>query len=399
VLRPPNSSIAVLFAAVCLSSTGMFTAITLGAIIAVETAGSRAASGLPAALAIFGTALGAFVLGNVIGKRGWRLGMQTGWFVGAIGAAIAATGVALDSFPLVLVGMFGIGSGNAGSQLSRYAAAETVAPSMRGTAVSWTVWAAAVGAVLGPLGLGPVGDVAREFGAQPGVGGFVMVLVMFLASAAVASVFRPQKYVAPDSDGADAPATGTKATSPRGRLITAIVCLITAQASMVAVMAITPVHLHDGGHAYGVVGTVMSGHFVGMFALAPLVGWTVDRLSTNGSIILGLAVLSAGALSAALLPVAHGRVLSLPLLLIGLGWCVCFVAASAEVAAATTSTAQKGRVDSLVWVGSATASIASGLVFSWSGYDVVALVAGLVVVGTAATVTVRAAVVTREVPA
>lgn len=377
MLRPPNRSIAVLFVCVAFASTGMFTAITVGAIAAVETAGSRGASGLPAALAILGTALGAIGLGVVIGRSSWRRGMRMGWLLGALGGLVAAAGVQHGSFLLVLAGMFAIGFGNSGTQLARYAAAQTVSPQLRGTAVAWTVWAAAIGAVTGPVSLGATGRIASGAGYEPGVGGFGLVVATLLAAQLVVSLFRPvawQEEPAPPDPGT--PAVDVPPAAPGDVSVPAAVgCLVAAQSSMVMVMAITPVHLNDGGHAYGVVGTVMSGHFVGMFALAPLVGWMSDRMTPSQSVRTGLLTLATGAMLAAALPLQHGAALSLPLLLVGLGWCMCFVASSAAVASSLAGPKEQGRVDSLVWFGAATSSTLSGLLLAQTSYASVALVA------------------------
>jgi MFS family permease len=148
---------------------------------------------------------------------------------------------------------------------------------------------------------------------------------------------------------------------------------------MVMVMAITPVHLHDGGHGYSVVGTVMSSHFVGMFALAPLVGWMVDRVTPSQAIRVGHVTLAVGALLAAIMPMEHGSLLSVPLLLVGLGWCSCFVSASAAVAGAVSGPRQQGRIDSLVWFGSATSSTLAGIMLAAWHYATVSIVAMVIV--------------------
>jgi MFS family permease len=376
MLRPPNRAILILFICTAFASTGMFTAITLGAISAVEVGAGRATSGLPAALAILGTAIGAITLGALMARRTWRLGLRTGWLFGAGGGVIAAFGVQQDSFVLVLVGMFAIGFGNAGSQLARFAAARTVSPAARGTAVAWVVWAAAIGAVLGPLTLGVWGDIAHGAGYERGVGGYVLVVLMQLAAAFIVSLFRPVEYVPTAEEQRTATARSAARTI---RLAPAVGSLVAAQACMVMVMAITPVHLHDGGHGYGVVGTVMSSHFVGMFALAPLVGWVVDRVAPTQAIRLGHVVLAVGALLAASMPLERGALLSVPLLLVGLGWCACFVSASASVAGAVTGPRMQGRIDSLVWLGSATSSTLAGVMLAAWNYETVSLVAMAIV--------------------
>jgi len=378
MIRFPNRSVGVMFGCVALSSTGMFTAITLGAIAAVESGGSRAASGLPAAFAIAGTATGALLLGALIQRSTWRLGLIAGWLLAALGAAGAAAAVQHAFLPGVLAGMLAIGFGNAGTQLTRYAAGGTVGADERGRAVAWIVWASAVGAVLGPISLGPVGQLAAGAGLEPGAAGFVMVAVTLVLAAWLSTRLRLAGTPAPSpAVEAHAPATGRPRLAPPGARA-AIGCLVVTQACMVMVMAVTPVHLSGGGHAYGVVGTVMSGHFIGMFALAPLVGWVVDRLQPRRAIQLGMGVLAAGAGLAAVMPVAHGALLSIPLLTIGLGWCICFIAASAQIGAAVEraggGTAAQGRIDSLVWIGSATASVLAGLVLDAVGYPALALV-------------------------
>jgi MFS family permease len=368
MLRPPNRAIGILFVCTAFASMGMFTAITLGAIAAVETGGSHAASGLPAALAIFGTATGSFLLGALVARSSWRVGLQLGWLIGALGGACAAFGVERSSFALVLVGMLAIGMGNGGTQLGRFAAARTVAPDIRSSAVAWAVWAATVGAVLGPLSIGRTGDLAERAGLEPGTGGFILVIGSLLAAAAVATMFRPVMHEATSAERAAGPAAA------RVTLLPTAISMVAAQACMVMVMAITPVHLHDGGHDYAVVGMVLSGHFVGMFALAPLVGAIANRVTTAQAIRMGLMTLGVGSLLAALMPIEHGTLLSLPLLLIGLGWCMCFVSASAGIATAVSGPRAQGRIDALVWLGAATASVVSGLVIAEVGYSAVAYV-------------------------
>ena len=52
-----------------------------------------------------------------------------------------------------------------------------------------------------------------------------------------------------------------------------------AQAAMVAVMAMTPAHMKDHGHA-DLSAFVIAVHILGMFGLAPVVGRFVDRVGT-----------------------------------------------------------------------------------------------------------------------
>jgi MFS family permease len=119
--------------------------------------------GVPAAAVVLGAALGATVLGAVMGRWGRRPGLAGGYSVGVIGAFIAIAGIVAHSFPILLLGCAGIGFGNSSNQLSRYAAADMYPDSRRASAISIVVWAATVGAVIGPNLVEASGDVASAW--------------------------------------------------------------------------------------------------------------------------------------------------------------------------------------------------------------------------------------------
>ncbi|HWH74340.1 MAG TPA: hypothetical protein VNV16_08795, partial [Methylibium sp.] len=71
-------SVGVLFAGVALGSTGHIAAITVTAIVGLELGGDRTLAGVPAAAVVFGAAVGATILGWVMGRWGRRLGLAGG---------------------------------------------------------------------------------------------------------------------------------------------------------------------------------------------------------------------------------------------------------------------------------------------------------------------------------
>ena len=83
-------------------------------------------------------------------RRGRRLGLTTGYLLGIVGALIATAAVIIRSFPLLLIGTFVVGFGNASNNLSRYAAADLVAPKGRAVAIGLVVWGSTVGGIVGP---------------------------------------------------------------------------------------------------------------------------------------------------------------------------------------------------------------------------------------------------------
>src|SRR5690606_36679964 len=89
----------------------------------------------------------------------------------------------------------------------------------------------------------------------------------------------------------------TMISHPRARL--ALAAMVISQASMVAVMAMTPVHLKLHGHE-GVSHFVISTHVAGMFAFSPLVGRYSDRRGKVPAILVGSSVLLGATVLAAM---------------------------------------------------------------------------------------------------
>src|SRR4029078_5313231 len=134
-----------LFASTALGSTGHIAASTVASIVGQELLGSAALSGAPGATVVFGAAMGAIALSWVMSKRGRRVGLTTGYLLALLGAVIAGSAVVVRSFPLLLLGTFLIGFGNSSTNLSRYAAADLVAPNRRAAARGVVAWGSPVG--------------------------------------------------------------------------------------------------------------------------------------------------------------------------------------------------------------------------------------------------------------
>jgi MFS family permease len=94
--------------------------------------------------------------------------------------------------------------------------------------------------------------------------------------------------------------------------------MVVSQATMVAVMTMTPVHLRLHGHE-GVSPYVVSLHIAGMFAFSPLVGKYTDRYGrVNAIVVAALLLVTASAMSALS---GDGDIMLFPSLwLLGIGW-------------------------------------------------------------------------------
>ena len=71
-----------------------------------------------------------------------------------------------------------------------------------------------------------------------------------------------------------------------------------AHGVMVAVMAMTPVHLLHQGATLTIIGVTLSLHIAGMYALSPVFGILADRFGRIPTILLGQVILAAALITA-----------------------------------------------------------------------------------------------------
>lgn len=367
----------ILFLGVALGSTGHLAAVTVAAIAGKDLLGSATLAGAPAAAVVFGAAVGAVALSWLMARRGRRLGLTTGYVASVVGAAIGAAGIISRSFPLLIVGTFIVGFGNSSNNLSRYVAADMAEPARRPVAIGLVVWGSTVGGIVGPLLVPIASDLAGRAGLPPLAGPYLVPTVMVSAAALLSFLFlRPDPFAL--ATETMPPLDATKAVEPvrdillRPAVLAAVVALACAQFTMVLIMTITPIHLEDHGHSLGTVGFVISGHVVGMFALAPLSGWITQRFGSVPTIFLGTAVLVVAAVLAAVAPGSRSDILAVALFLLGWGWNLGFVAGSSLLTAHVDlgdRARVQGTADAVIWTTSAMASLGSGVVVAAAGFS------------------------------
>lgn len=380
--RLRSRALATYFTAAALTSIAYIATFTVASLAAPEITGSAGSSGWPSAVAVAGTALAASLLSSVMARRGRRAGIVLGISVAVVGGALAVVAVLAVSLPLLLLASALVGFGNAAMNLSRYAAADLFPVERRAGALGFVVWGSTIGAVVGPNLVAPAGAVAPTFGLVPLAGGFAMAFAFLLAALAVAAL-GPRAPLQPHLDEPQR-AAGERAVSQRRLLVelvrrpqgrTALIALVTSQLVMTLIMTMTPYHLHAEGHGLETVGLVISAHAFGMFAFSPLSGRLTDRFGANAMVLAGFAVLGTAGLLAAAIP-EGGAALSIPLLLLGVGWNVGFVAGSSLLASEAPMGERarlQGASDAAVWATAAAASFVSGYVVLTAGYVILAM--------------------------
>lgn len=387
IVRLAQKITTTLFAAQSLGSAGFIAVATVSAIVGAKLSGNPALAGLPSAVYLFGSALAAMGASELMDRLGRRGGLTLGLLAGVAGSALAAASLFTASFPLFLAGMAIMGIGQAAGQLGRFAAAEVNPPKQRGRAISTVVFGGAVGAVLGPLLVGPTGRLAQRAGWDELAGPFGAAMLLFiLASAVIFTRLRPDPrelgrevarlYPAPNMDEGQRRSLAAIFRSPGPQL--ALAAMVFGQVVMVMVMVITSLHMQHNDHALSSISLVISSHTFGMFAFSIVSGRLADRWGREPVILAGSIILVLACLVAPLSP--HVVPLAVALFLLGLGWNLCYVGGSSLLAdhllPAERARAQ-GFNDLLIGLMSAVGSLTSGVVFAALGYGLMGMIAAV----------------------
>jgi MFS family permease len=372
----------VLFLSQGLSSAGFIAAFTVNALVGVDLSGKQAMAGVPGGLYVAGQACGAMVWGFTMERIGRRLGLALGQVIGVVGSVIVAAAVVDRSFPIFLFGLVLVGMARSAVDLGRFAAAEVHLPAKRGRAISNVVLGSTVGAIFGPLLVGPMGRLATWAGYPELAGAYIVGgVVLIVAAILIFSGLRPD----PRDVGlelarihpASIPREATRSLDEIVRqpgVIVAMVTMAFAQMVMMVPMSITSVHMKVHQHALTAVSLVISAHTFGMYAFSILSGRMVDQRGRGPVIILGSTVLILSCLMAA--PSVNLLPLVVALFLLGLGWNFAYVAGStllADQLSPGERAKTQGFNDLLLNLSSGASQIGSGVVYAAGGYGILGL--------------------------
>ncbi|MCZ7420265.1 MFS transporter [Verrucosispora sp. WMMA2121] len=417
----------LLFTTQVVGGIGVTIGIAVGALLAAEIAGT-AVAGLAQSAAVVGAALLAVPVTRIITGHGRRPGLAVAYLVGAVGGTLVVLAAATRSVPLLFLGMLLFGGGSAANLQARYAAVDLAEPDRRARQLSLIVWATTIGAVAAPNFAALADRTTSGWGLPALSGPFAFSAVAFVLAAGVLLLWlRPDplltaRRLAAARAGASEPtppgpppapaepAQAASALAPaspipapaaparRGGGMRAAWSVVRARPAarlgvsavavghlvMVAVMAMTPVHLREYyavDEVLPVVGLVLSLHIAGMYALAPVVGWLADRFGRRPVILGGIATLLA-ACAVAGTAGHHTPRLTVGLILLGLGWSATMVAGSTLLSESVPDEVRpsaQGLSDLLMGLAGALAGALSGFVMQLAGYPVLTLLAAVAV--------------------
>lgn len=379
---------ATLFAAQSLGSAGFITAATINTIVGAQLSGHASWAGVPSAVYQLGGAFAALAWGHSMDRLGRRIALTLGLILGVIGAFTAGGALVASSFTIFLGGLLFMGVANSALQLGRFAAAEVHMPAQRGRAISNVVIGGTVGAVLGPLLVGPMGHLAESRGLDELAGPYLASMVLFVVAAVVVfSLLRPEPrdigreiaILHPETNPHTGATRPLRAILRQPPVIVAMSAMVFGQAVMVMLMVITSLHMKSNHHELTSISLVISSHTFGMYAFSIFSGRLTDQWGRRPVIITGCATLVLACLAAPLSP--HVLPIAVSLFLLGLGWNFCYVGGS-SLLADQLSPAERARTqgfnDLLIGLSSAVGSLLSGVVFAAAGYAAMGLVGAIV---------------------
>jgi MFS family permease len=346
---------------------GLGSAVSVGSLLAAHVAGGESAAGLAATMSTLGSAIAAIPLARVAMHRGRRRALTIGASVAVVGVSLVIVAGGLMSLPLVLLGLLGLGVGGAVNLQARFAVTDYSSAENRGRDLSMVVWATTIGAIVGP-NLNGIGLVIGDALGMPELTGpFIFTLAAQLAAASmywwgigpnVPTVTVTQK-------------AATSAAKLSRAVPFAIAVIGLGHATMVAVMAMTPVHLVHDGATVGEASFVISLHVAGMYALSPVFGILSDKMGRVPVLILGQVVLAISLALTALFPMDH-MIVTIGLILLGLGWSANTVAGSAligELSQGPKRLTIQGRSDAAMSASGALAGVLAGPAVMALGYS------------------------------
>ena len=373
--------------------------VAAGSLIAASVSGSEAMAGLAQTFGVLGAALLALPLARVALSKGRRASLTLGYGLGAVGALVVIAGALWLNIVLVLLGCLLVGVASASGYQARYAAVDLAQDDKRGRQLSYVVWAATIGAVLGPNLLQPAGWLGLSLGLPELAGPYVVTALTLAIAVLVLLIFlRPDPYILAAQMRAKQDAEAQREfVKPRLRdgivhlrgnrgALLGMSAIAIGHVAMVMVMVMTPIHMAHVDVTLTLIGLVISVHVAGMYALSPVVGWGVDRFGRIPIIVTGVVILLVSCVLSGFAAGDDVWLLGVGLFLLGLGWSCTLIAGSTllvdDVGAVERPSVQ-GLSDLVMNVAGAIGGAIAGLVVAFSSYGVLCAVAAIPVIGLA----------------
>ncbi len=304
-----------------------------------------------------------------IGRRPAFIGSA---LLAALAALLCAYAIVRNEFVLFCVAGLLIGGNMAFVQQYRFAAIEFVKPEDAGRAASTVMIGTLIAAFVGPTLGGAVSDV----GDWPQyTSSFITLAVLCVCAALVLTRLPTISTKRLEQQTASSRSLKQLMANPAFRL--AVLAGLSSYAVMSFIMTATPLsmHIHDG-FSTGETTAVITGHLLGMYLPSLATPWFVAKLGVRGMMLAGVAINIVCIVICAFVGRHFVHYFS-ALLLLGVGWNLLFVGATALLSS-TYSDGERFRAqgfnDFMVFGSQALASLSAGFAIETLGWEILNLV-------------------------
>ena len=273
---------------------------------------------VPAAAAIFGSALSTGLVAKLHRRLGRRRAFQIGLGLGVFGFGLCAWAVAQQSFALLILGSLCTGIHGASGSLFRFAVVEVVEPPLRARALSLVL----VGGLIGALGGPALAEHSRELFPVPFAGAYAALsLLALLLLGLLSSIDFPDL-----GQSASASGRSLRQLLQDPTFLMAILGGGLAYGVMTLVMTATPIAMQQCLHPFHDGALVLEWHILAMFGPGLFSGRLIQRFGALNMMLLGL--LFYGAALALALSGVDLMEFGSALVCLGLGWNLVYTGAS-----------------------------------------------------------------------
>ncbi|MEP2533208.1 MFS transporter [Shimia sp.] len=339
---------------------------TIGGLAGQSLASNACFATLPISMIVVGSMFSATPMSAIMQRYGRRAGFFLGTTGGALGGAVGAYALYLNSFTLFLAGSFLTGIYMSAQGFYRFAAADSASDDFRPKAISYVMAGGLASAIIGPQ----LVKVTADAMVVPFMGAYLGVIVINIIGSSLFLFINIPKPT-PPAEGAPRGRTRWELIKTP-RIAVAVICAMVSYALMNLVMTSTPLAVVGCGFDQNDAADVVTAHVLAMFVPSFFTGHLIAKFGVEKILATGLLIL-AGAGAVALQGVELSNFF-IALVLLGLGWNFGFIGATTMLAGAHEPH-ERGRMqgmnDLIVFGGVTVASLASGGLMNCSGGDAV----------------------------
>ena len=368
----PVRNVALLSAAQALGGAAQALLISVAALTASTIAPDRALETLAVKVLMIGTYLATGPAAWLIHSWGRRQGFTFGAAISIPAALLAALAAYLGSFWLFCTALAIFGATGAFAQQYRFAAADSVPPSLKSRAISWVLFGGVLAGFIGPQ----LSALSKDWIAGHAFTGTYLALAgLGVLAILVLSLTR----LAPTVSRAEERRAGRSfaALLAAPDVVIPMAGAAVSYALMVLMMVAAPLAMvYACGHSAEDAAFAIQWHIVGMYAPSFVTGAIVARLGAHLTAALGLLlIVGAAIVNLGGISVSH---FVAALVLLGIGWNFGFIACTTLLANAyrpEEAARVQGLNEQLVFGVMALASVASGLLLQFIGWQAINILA------------------------